>query len=151
MDIDLLLAIGHHLAVFLLVAILAAEFALLRPGLNGARIGQLARIDAAYGGVATLVIVVGVLRVIFGASGWEYYVANYAFWGKMAAFLVMGLLTIQPTLAIRRWLKASQGDAAYAIPTAEIATSRRYIHLQAGVVVLIPIFAAAMARGYGIA
>ena len=151
MDIDLLLAIGHHLVVLLLVAILAAEFAMLRPGLSGTRIGQLARIDAAYGGVAALVIVVGVLRVIFGSSGWEYYVANYAFWAKMAAFLVMGLLTIQPTLAIRRWLKASQGNAAYAIPPAEIATSRRYIHLQVGVAVLIPIFAAAMARGYGVA
>jgi putative membrane protein len=151
MDIDLLLAIGHHLAVFLLVAILAAEFALLRPGLGGTRIGQLARIDAAYGGVATLVIVVGVLRVIFGASGWEYYVANYAFWAKMAAFLVMGLLTIQPTIAIRRWLKASKEDAAYVVPPSDVAVSRRYIHLQAGIVVLIPIFAAAMARGYGVA
>lgn len=151
MDIDLILAISHHLVVFLLVAILAAEFALLRPGLAGARIGQLAGIDAAYGGVATLVIIVGVLRVIFGASGWEYYVANYAFWAKMAAFLVMGLLTIQPTIAIRRWLKASKEAAGYEIPAAEIAASRRHIHLQAGVLVLIPIFAAAMARGYGVA
>ena len=149
MDIDLILAIGHHLVVFTLVAILAAEFALLRPGLAGGRIGQLARIDAAYGGVATLVIVVGMLRVIFGASGWEYYVANSAFWAKMAAFLVMGLLTIQPTLAIRRWFRASKDDAGYAIPASEIATSRRYMHLQAGVLVLIPVFAAAMARGYG--
>ena len=150
MDIDLILASGHHLAVFLLVAILAAEFALLRPGLSGARVGQLARIDAAYGGVATLVIIVGVLRVIFGASGWEYYVDNYAFWGKMAAFLAMGLLTIQPTIAIRKWLKAQKGDANYAVPATEIATSRRYIHLQAGMLLLIPIFAAAMARGYGV-
>lgn len=151
MDIDLILTIGHHLAVFLLVAILAAEFTLLRPGLAGPRIGQLVRIDAAYGGVAALVIVAGILRVIFGASGWEYYVGNYAFWAKMAAFVVMGLLTIPPTLAIRRWLKSQQGDAGYAIPAAEIAGSRRYLHLQAGVLVLIPILAAAMARGYGIA
>ena len=148
MDIDLILAIGHHLVVFLLVAIFAAEFALLRPGLAGARIGQLARIDAAYGGVATLVIVVGVLRVIFGASGWEYYVANYAFWAKMAAFLVMGLLTVPPTLAIRRWLKAGQD---HAVPAGEIASSRRFLYLQAGILVLIPSFAAAMARGYGVA
>ena len=151
MDIDLLLAISHHLVVFLLVAIFAAEFVLLRPGLSGSRIGQLARIDAAYGGVATLVIVVGVLRVVFGAGGWEYYVGNYAFWAKMAAFLAAGLLTIQPTIAIRRWLKATADDAAYAVPASEIAASRRYIQLQAGVLVLIPIFAAAMARGYGIA
>ena len=148
MDIDLILASSHHLVVFLLVAIFAAEFALLRPGLAGNRIGQLARIDAAYGGVAMLVIVVGVLRVIFGASGWEYYVSNYAYWAKMAAFLVMGLLTVPPTLAIRRWLKAGQD---YVVPAEEISANRRFIYLQAGVLVLIPIFAAAMARGYGVA
>ena len=147
MDIDLILASSHHLVVFLLVAIFAAEFALLRPGLAGNRIGQLARIDAAYGGVAMLVIVVGVLRVIFGARGWEYYVSNYAFWAKMAAFLVMGLLTVPPTLAIRRWLKAGQD---YVVPAEEISANRRFIYLQAGVLVLIPIFAAAMARGYGV-
>ena len=148
MDIDLILASSHHLVVFLLVAIFAAEFALLRPGLAGNRIGQLARIDAAYGGVAMLVIVVGVLRVIFGASGWEYYVSNYAFWAKMAAFLVMGLLTVPPTLAIRRWLKAGQD---YVVPAEEISANRRFIYLEAGVLVLIPIFAAALARGYGVA
>lgn len=150
MDVDLILAIGHHLGVFGLVAIIAAEFALLRPGLAGTRLGQLARIDGAYGGVAGLVIVVGVLRVIYGASGWEYYATNHVFWAKMAAFLVVGLLSIQPTIAIRRWRKASQSDAAYAVPDGEIAASRRFIHLQAGVLVLIPIFAAAMARGYGV-
>lgn len=149
MDIDLLLAITHHLAVFTLVALYAAEFALLRPGLAGPRLHQLARIDAAYGGVAGLVIVVGIIRVIFGAAGWEYYVTNLAFWGKMAAFLVMGLLTIPPTMAIRKWLKTTATDNAYAPPATEIASSRRFVHLQAGVLVLIPIFAAAMARGYG--
>lgn len=149
MDIDFLLASAHHLAVFTLVGLLAAEFALLRPGLSGPRVGQLARIDAAYGGVAGLVVVVGVLRVIFGAMGWEYYVASHAFWGKMAAFLIMGLLTIPPTMAIRRWLKAGTTDASYAPPDGEVRANRRFIHLQAGILVLIPILAAAMARGYG--
>ena len=110
---------------------------------------QLARIDAAYGAVAGIVIVVGILRVIFGAIGWEYYVGNHAFWGKMAAFVVMGLLTIPPTLAFRRWVKAGSGAADYAPPSAEIAANRRFLHLQAGVLLLIPIFAAAMARGFG--
>ena len=149
MDIDLVLAIAHHLAVFTLVALYAAEFALLRPGLAGPRIGQLAKVDAAYGAMAGVVIVVGIIRVIFGAVGWEYYVSNHAFWGKMAAFLVMGLLTIQPTVAIRKWLKASKGSDSYLVPDREIATSRRFVHIQAGVLLLIPMFAAAMARGYG--
>lgn len=149
MDLDLLLASAHHLSVFTLVAIYAAEWALLRPGLSGQRIAQLARIDAAYGVLAGVVIIVGIMRVIFGALGWQYYVANPVFWAKMAAFVVVGLLTIPPTLAIRRWAKAGKGMNEYAPPEAEIRRHRRFVHLQAGVLLLIPIFAAMMARGYG--
>lgn len=149
MDWNLILACAHHLAVFSLVGIFAAEFALLRPGLGGTRLAQLARLDAAYGAVAMTVVAVGVLRVWFGGIDPWYYLGNHAFWGKMAAFLVMGLLTIQPTIAIRRWVKAGGGSADYVAPVAEIGTSRRFVHLQAGVLVLIPLFAAAMARGYG--
>ena len=149
MDWDLILAAAHHLAVLALVGLFAAEFALLRPGLSGLRIRQLARIDVAYGAVAGVVVVVGIVRVIFGAVGWEYYVSNHAFWGKMAAFLVMGLLTIPPTVAIRGWLKAGADVPDYAPPAEEISRQRRFVHIQAGVLVLIPVFAAAMARGYG--
>ena len=77
--LDLILAIAHHAAVFTYVAIFAAEFALIRNGLSGPRVLQLGRLDAAYGGVAALVIVIGIIRVIFGAAGWEYYVGNWAF------------------------------------------------------------------------
>lgn len=143
MDWNLVLAGAHHLAVFSLVGIFAAEFALLRPGLMQDRLGQLARIDAAYGAMAGVVIVVGLARVWFGGTDPWYYLTNHAFWGKMAAFLVMGLLTVPPTMAIRRWVKAGMAEAD------EVRAARRFVHLQAGVLVLIPLFAAAMARGYG--
>lgn len=149
MDIDLILAIAHHLAVFGLVGLFAAEFAMLRPGLTGPRIGQLARIDGAYGAVAGLVIVIGILRVIFGAAGWQYYVTNQMFWAKMTAFLIMGLLTIPPTMAMRRWANAAKTDDAYAPSNTDIVGQRRFVHLQAAILLFIPIFAAAMARGYG--
>ena len=149
MDWDLFLAAAHHLAVFALVAVFAAEFALVRPGLAGPRLAQLARLDAAYGAMAALVVAVGLCRIFFGAVDAGYYWGNHAFWGKMAAFLIMGLLTIPPTLSIRRWRDASKDVQGYEPPAGEIAASRRFIHLQAGALVLIPIFAAAMARGYG--
>lgn len=149
MDWDLVLAGGHHLAVFTLVAIFAAEFALVRPGLSGQRVTQLARIDGAYGAVAMLVIAIGLLRIFFGAVDPSYYWGNHAFWGKMGAFLIVGLLSVPPTLAYRRWAKAGQGDANYAPSNTEIATSRRFIHLQALFLAFIPLFAATMARGYG--
>lgn len=147
MDIDLLLTIGHHLAVFSLVGIIAAEFALLRPGLAGIRVGQLARIDAAYGVMAGLVVLVGVLRVIFGTAGWDYYVGNHAFWAKMAAFVLVGLLSIKPSIAIRKWQQSAKFSPDFAVPAGELASNRRFIHYQLGFLLLIPIFAAIMARG----
>jgi len=148
--LDLILAIAHHLAVFSYVAIFAAEFALLRPGLAGRRVLQLGRLDAAYGGLAGLVIGIGIVRVIFGSAGWEFYVGNWAFWTKMAAFLAMGLLSIQPTISILRWRKAAEVDAAFAVPESEIRASRRFVHAEAVALACIPVFAALIPRIYGI-
>lgn len=143
-DAGLVLAIAHHLAVFTLVGIFAAEWALLRPGIEGKRLIQLGKLDAAYGAVAGLVVVVGIVRVLFGGAGWEYYVGNWVFWAKMVAFLLVGLLSIPPTLAIARWRKAGTAPS-----TADVNTARRYLHLEAALLLFIPTFAAAMARGYG--
>ena len=148
--LDLILAIAHHLAVFTYVAIFAAEFALLRPGLSGPRVLQLGRLDATYGGVAALVIVIGIIRVIFGSAGWEFYVGNWAFWTKMAAFIAMGLLSIQPTMAIARWRKAAGADSGFAVPPDEIRAARKFVHAEAAALALIPLLAAFIPRIYGI-
>ena len=145
MDVDLLLASAHHLAVFALAAILAAEFVLLRPGLAGDRLALIGRIDGFYGGLAALVIIIGILRVVFGATGWDYYAGNWAFWLKMAAFGGVGLASLPPTLAILRWRRAGIAPTA-----ADIGSLRPYLLLQLGLFALIPIFAAMMARGYGV-
>lgn len=149
MDIDLILASAHHLAVFTIIGIIAAEFALLRPGIGGPRLMQLARIDGAYGIAATLVIAVGIGRVYFGIKGPDYYLGNHVFWTKMALFIAVGLLSIQPTVSLLRWSKALKADAAFVPADKDIAASRRFIHFQIIGLALIPIAAAAMARGYG--
>ncbi|MEO8685886.1 MAG: DUF2214 family protein [Devosia sp.] len=148
LDLDLTFAILHHVAVFTLVGIIAAEFALLRPGLAGSRLSQLARIDRLYGIAASVVVVIGILRIFFGGKGWEFYVASDMFWGKMLAFVIVGLLSIQPTIALGRWAKALTADAGFVPPAGEIAKSRKFINAEVIILVLIPIFAAAMARGY---
>ncbi|MGV8853413.1 MAG: DUF2214 family protein [Devosia sp.] len=149
MDIDLLLTMAHHLSVFTLVGIVAAEFALLRPGLGGARLQQLARIDRAYGLVALLVVIAGVGRLFWGRTEAGNYLGNHVFWGKMGLFVIVGLLSIQPTMALLAWSKPLKADAGFVVPEAAVRTSRRFIHLQLGGLALIPLFAAAMARGYG--
>ena len=146
---DLVLAIAHHLCVFTLAGLLLAEVALLRPMLSPERIRQLGGIDMAYGAVAMLIIVVGVLRVIFGDKGADYYIHNWAFWLKMAAFLLVGLLSVPPTLAILGWRRKLAADPIFSPNAATITGLRRFFVGEIVAFAFIPAFAAAMARGYG--
>jgi putative membrane protein len=148
--IDLVLAIAHHLAVFTLVGLLAAEIAMVRPGIGAPRLGQLGLVDAAYGATAGIVIVVGFSRVFFGATGADFYFSNPVFWAKIGAFVMVGLLSVPPTIAIGGWRKAARAKADFTPLPAAIAGVRRFHFAQVAVFVFIPIFAAAMARGYGL-
>ncbi len=67
---DLSLAISHHLLIFALFGVLAAELVLLRPSLDSATITQTARIDLWYGILAGAIVVVGFIRAIFAAKVW---------------------------------------------------------------------------------
>ncbi len=147
---DLILAIAHHLCVFTLAGLLIAEVALLRPGIAGERIRQIGAVDAAYGAMAGLVIVVGVLRVIFGDKGADYYIHNWAFWLKMAAFLIVGLLSVPPTLAILGWRRQLKANPGFTPDPLLVGRLRRFFTGEIVAFAFIPAFAAAMARGYGI-
>jgi putative membrane protein len=141
--IDLILAIAHHVLAFGLVALLLGEAVLLRA--LPTPVARLTRLDAAYGASAGLILVVGVLRVIFGAKGWEYYVGNPWFWAKMASFLVAALLSIPATRRFGAW-RRQMAEGGVAPPPGEVAATLRYIRLQSLFIVLIIAFAATMAR-----
>ncbi|HTS93054.1 MAG TPA: DUF2214 family protein [Stellaceae bacterium] len=146
--IDLQLAIAHHVLVFALVAFIAVEFVLFQPELDAAAIRALARIDSAYGAVAGLVIVVGVLRVIYGGKGSNFYLGNPWFWAKMATIFAIALISIVPSLALLRWRRASKADPGFVPPAAAHRHARAHIALELALVPVILICAAAMAR-YG--
>jgi len=145
---DLILAILHHLAIVTLIVLLAFEFAVLRPGITADNLRRVTHVDAAYGAAAGLVVVIGVSRVIWGAKGADFYMSNPWFWAKMFSFLLMGLLSIPPTLALLKWRKAWRLDAAFLPADGEVARLRRFVHAEVGLLALIVTFAAAMAR-YG--
>jgi putative membrane protein len=147
---DLLLAIFHHLLVFALAGIIGAEFVLVRGDPTSSTINRLTRIDRHYGLIAGLIILVGIGRVVYGLKGWEFYVYNWVFWAKMLAFLAVGLLSIRPTRSFISWHRKAVADPDFRVPDAEIASVRGAVRTQAIVFLLIPVFAAAMARGYGL-
>jgi putative membrane protein len=145
---DAVLAIIHHLLAFAWAIILTMEIMITRRDMGSARVAYLSRIDIAYGAIAVALIVIGIGRVLYGLRGPEYYVANEFFWAKMAAILAVGLLSIQPTVAIIRWRNRARANPEFRPERDEVSTVRRFMHTEAMVFVLIPVFAALMAR-YG--
>ena len=147
---DLVLAIVHHLIVFGIASVLAAELALMRPAaMSPQTVRLLGRFDAAYGVMALAILVVGFLRVKYGAKGAGFYMHNPMFWAKIGAFAVVGLISVRPTLRILAWQKLAKADAVFVPPQDEVGAVRRQMLLEIHVFALIPIFAAMMARGVG--
>ncbi len=149
MNLDALLAIGHHFAAFSVLATLAAEWALVRPGLSRADAARLRRIDAAYGVAAGVVLAMGFARLFGGAMSASFYFGNPFFWAKMATFGAIGLLSIAGTIRYQRWAGAAAASAAWTAPQGELASTRRALLVQLALFPLIPLCAALMARGIG--
>ena len=142
--LDLTLAVGHHLLVFTLLGVLVAELSLLRAEMPAAALARLSRIDLSYGLLALAVVVFGFSRAVFAAKGWDYYSHNLFFWAKISAFVGVGLASVPPTIAYIRWRRAG------AAPTPEqVRGARAWLLAELALCALLPIFAAAMSRGYG--
>jgi putative membrane protein len=141
---DFILAVAHHLLIFIIFGVLFGEFLLVRPGMSTLTVKQVSSIDLIYGVAAGLVVIVGFGRLHLAAKGWEYYSTNWCFWAKIGVFAAIGLLSVRPTMLFLRWRRAGVAPA-----NAEVAGVRRIIHIELALFALLPVFAAAMARGYG--
>ena len=146
---DALLSTAHFAAVFLLIGVLGAEFAALRAPLTADGIKRLAMIDRLYGLAAILVIVAGVSRVYFGLKDESFYWGQHAFWTKIGAFVLVGIISIWPTMRFIAWSRASKVSDSYRPPPAEVKGVRRLLMFEGMLILVIVIDAALMARGIG--
>jgi putative membrane protein len=149
MTLEALLAYAHLLAILTMVVFLASEAALCRAQwLNAAVVERLGRVDLIYGLAAAAVLLTGLARVFLGVKGSAWYWSNPLLHVKITLFVVIGLLSIKPTLMFARWrrtLKAGGG-----LPDeAQIRTARRFVMVQAHILPLIPLAAVFLARGFG--
>jgi putative membrane protein len=67
----------------------------------------------------------------------------------MALFVIVGLLSIPPTIRYLAWGRRLRADAAFRPALAEVARMRAFLWVEAALFLAIPVAAAAMARGYG--
>jgi putative membrane protein len=145
-----LLAFLHHLLAFALVAAVVYEFIAYRKGLTIEEARRIQRADILYGISAGLLLIVGLLRVLYFEKGPAFYSQSPFFWVKMNAFLVVGLLSIDPTIRYLRWNRILRENRAPEIPDNEFKRTRLLLTLEVIGLSVILFAAALMARGIGI-
>jgi putative membrane protein len=144
-----LMAFLHHLFAFALVACVIYEFIAYRKGITMEEARRIKRADLVYGISAGLLLIVGLLRVFLFEKGAAFYSQSPFFWVKMSAFLIVGLLSIDPTIRYLRWNKTLKENRAPEIPDNEFKRTRLLLSLEVIGLAVILFAAAMMARGIG--
>lgn len=146
---ETLLAYVHWLAIFTMVTFLASEAALCRVEWMNARIVErLARVDMLYGIASVVVLVTGLARTYWGLKGMGWYWGNPLLHAKLTLFIMIGLLSIKPTLTYLRWRKALRATGALPADE-EVRRTRKTVMVQAHLIPIVALLAVFLARGFG--
>lgn len=145
MTLEIFLRYLHFICIFAIVGSLVSEHMLLRKTLSRREIARLATIDAVYG-VAALILVGAGLTLWLGSIGKPsvFYSKNWIFHTKLTAFIVIGLMSIKPTIFFTRNRKGNPEEIV-AVPKSVFMMLRMELLL----LFIIPLLAGLMAKGVG--
>jgi putative membrane protein len=143
------LAFLHHAAAFLIVAVLTVELVLLKGELTLSSARSIMRMDAAYGIAAATILVVGFLRVFYTEKSAAYYFHSGTFLAKITLFVIVGLLSIYPTMTFMKWRGALARQEVPTLDAARRSRIRMLLHLQLTLLFVIMLLAVMMARLIG--
>jgi putative membrane protein len=147
MLLESLLAYLHIAAILGVVVFMTSEAALCRvEWINAAVVQRLVRVDALYLASAIAVLVTGGARTVWGIKGTAWYWSQPLLWAKVAAFVVIALISIRPTLMFLRWRRELLASGALP-PAADVAEARRWVMIESHLLVLVPLPATLLARG----
>ena len=147
-----LFAFLHHICAFTLVAALAIEFALIRGELTPSSARRLQVTDTIYGIVAVALLVIALLRVFLFEKGAAYYFHSHAFLShafltKLSLFVIVGLVSIVPTMEFLSWRGALRATQVPVMEARKRRLVRTIIHGELASIVIIVLCAPIMARG----
>ncbi len=142
-----LFATLHHAAILILfVCTLVSLYQLRQPlTLPGARL--LRRTDMLNGIAATLVLLVGLVRVFYLEKGSAYYFSNGPFLAKLGFYGLASILSLVPTLEVRRWRVPLQQGRLPTLSDPKLTALRTVAYLQLACLVAMAICANLAARG----
>lgn len=149
MTLRWLLASFHLLGLGIGLGAVVGRGLALRSRLDGQGLRWVYLADTAWGVAALFWMVTGVWRLLAGLEKpTGYYFTNHAFLTKMALFAIILGLELRPMMTLIGWRRqTARGEPP---DTSAAVLLARISFWQAGLVVLMVLLAAAIARGYGV-
>lgn len=142
---EIILRYLHFISVFAIVGALVSEHLLLKSTLSRKEILRLSKIDGVYGLAVLSLLGVGMTLWLGGiGKPTEFYSSNPVFHIKLTLFVVIGLLSIYPTVF---FIKQAKGDP---IEMVDIPKSIFWmVRFELLILLIMPILAGLMAKGIG--
>ena len=133
------------MAVFAIVSAIFAEQFFISKTMTRLEIKRIAKIDAIYGIGALLVIIAGLTLWFWVGKPASFYTRNWIFHLKLTLFVILGILSIYPTIFFLKKRKGYDIDTIIEVPKTIILLLRFELLL----IIVIPLLATLMSLGIG--
>ena len=134
----------HFIGIFLVVGTLCAEMFMIKASHTRKELGRLAKIDGIYGLGALITVTAGLLMWFWVGKPASFYSQNWVFHLKVTLFVIVGIMSIWPTLFFIKNRKGNSEELVE-VPRKIRAIIKAEVHLLA----IIPLLAVLMALGKG--
>lgn len=150
MAISALFAFFHFIAVFGIFCTVFLEWQTinLKPSYAEARRIQIC--DLWYGIFAVVVLVVGFMRVYLFEKGHAFYVASPFYYLKLTLFILVGLISIYPTVRFIKWRTQTKMGQAPDVSTQEYRRILNILRAEMLLLLGVALCASLMARNVGL-
>ncbi|WP_179958435.1 DUF2214 family protein [Chitinimonas arctica] len=145
-----LFAFLHFVAVFGIVGTIFFEWQTMSRTPTVAAAKRLQLCDRWYGASATMLLIVGFLRVFYFEKGSTFYMSNPLFHAKLGLFVLVGLLSIYPTVRFIKWGPQTRQGLAPVVSESEYQRIMTLLRLEVVLLLAAALCASLMARGIGL-
>jgi len=137
----------HLLFIVVIFCCLVIELMLVKERMSYQVINRLTKVDGIYGFAAIVVVGTGLLNWLVFGKGAEYYSNNTFFIMKFSLFVVVGLLSLYPTILFLKKKKLHKSDKPDSIDFPASKSIRKVIGLELVIMTILPLLAELMANG----
>ena len=145
-----LVAYVHYLGIILCFGALMFERIILKINLSKKETISIIIADVIYGIAGLAILVTGILRVRYYGQGSEFYTSNPIFWIKVSLYILVGLISLYPTITYILWAIPLSRNKLPVISENLVKRFKLLITTELIGFVVIPFFATLMARGIGL-